>query len=79
MNSLYLIKWTWVQIPPVPELKLVSMHLWPSGRRHRTHNPYLVRDNAGSNPAGCNLSNIITSLDAQDSNIKIFLKNLKYQ
>jgi hypothetical protein len=55
MSSLYLIKWTWVQIPPVPQaLSLFQLHLWPSGRRHRTHNPYLARDTAGSNPAGCN-------------------------
>ena len=31
-------------------------HLLPSGRRHRTHNPLLIWDAAGSNPARCNIA-----------------------
>jgi acetolactate synthase-1/3 small subunit len=46
------------------------MHLWPSGRRHRTHNPYLARDIAGSNPAGCNKK--ITFLDVYIQMLKFF-------
>ena len=47
-------RWTWVQFPSVPYL-----HSWPSGWRHRTHNPFSSRNITGSNPVECILSILI--------------------